>query len=71
VSREDPGPRRRLVRTGEKFTSGELNRGEIELEKPDPRPEPPGGGTEPWARLADLPAKHPVRDWLRRLRHGD
>ena len=41
-------PRRRLIRSGEEFDLGELERGEIELELPDPTPEPPEEGREPW-----------------------
>jgi hypothetical protein len=41
----------RLVRSGDSFTSGELDRGEIELELPEPTaPAPPDGEqAEPWA----------------------
>jgi hypothetical protein len=41
---------RRLVRSGEAFSSDELDRDEIELELPDPTPEiPESDQTEPWA----------------------
>jgi hypothetical protein len=40
---------RRLVRSGDEFTSDELERGEVELEEREPSgPEPEGGGYEPW-----------------------
>jgi len=39
----------RRVRYGERFTSEELEAGEVELELPDPSPElPPDEETEPW-----------------------
>ena len=41
--------RRRLVRDGGTYTAGELERGDVELEIPDPRPEPPVDVQgEPW-----------------------
>jgi len=40
---------RRLVRSGEEFDSGELERGEVELELPEPTPEPDEEDQgEPW-----------------------
>jgi hypothetical protein len=43
---------RRRVRAGERFRSDE----DVELERPEPVPEPPPHmQTEPWGRLADLP----------------
>jgi hypothetical protein len=40
---------RRLVRSGEAFTSEELERGEVELELPEPSPEPDEDDqVEPW-----------------------
>jgi hypothetical protein len=63
-----PGPRPRLIRPGDRFTSDELARGEVELERPPPRPEPEYP-TEPWGRLADLPPSHRARilAWIRQL----
>ncbi len=41
---------RRLVRSGDKFTSYELEHGEVELEERKPSgDEPEDGGYEPWA----------------------
>jgi hypothetical protein len=57
----------RPIHDGDHFTSGELDRGEAELVKPDPRPEPPlEEQAEPWDRLDELPEDHPVREWARR-----
>lgn len=43
---------RRLVRSGELFDDGELERGEIELEEVEPSHEPDADEqVEPWARL--------------------
>jgi hypothetical protein len=44
-------PGRRLVRSGEPFSSDELERGDIELELPDPAPEQPPDDeqAEPWS----------------------
>lgn len=42
---------RRLVRSGDEFTSDELERGVVELEEREPADdEPEGGGYEPWGR---------------------
>lgn len=41
---------RRLVRSGDEFTSDELERGEVELEEPGHSDEPEDNGYEPWAR---------------------
>lgn len=41
---------RRLVRSGDTFTSDELERGEVELEEREPSGEPEEDGYEPWAR---------------------
>lgn len=63
---EDRGYGRRLVRSGELFTSGELERGEIDLELPEPSgPEPKGGGYEPWARDGSKREKRHDRERLR------
>jgi len=44
---------RRLVRSGEPFDSGELERGEIDLELPEPSPEPDEEDQgEPWGLRA-------------------
>ena len=40
--------KRRLVRFGDRFDSGELERGEVELELPEPSPEPAEEPSEPW-----------------------
>lgn len=60
---------RRLVRDGEEFTSEELERGEIELERRDPSgPEPDGGGYEPWARDGSKDETELDRERLRAYR---
>jgi len=41
---------RRLVRSGDEFTSDELERGEVELEERDQGGEPEDNGYEPWGR---------------------
>lgn len=47
--RRDKRHGRRLVRSGDEFTSDELARGEVDLYQPDSSgPEPDRGGTEPW-----------------------
>jgi hypothetical protein len=57
---------RRLVRSGEEFTSDELARGEVELEERDPSGgEPEGGGYEPWARDGSKPESDRDRERLR------
>jgi len=58
---------KRLVRSGELFTSEELDRGEVELERVGPLPEPPEKDqAEPWGtRLEDDPR---FRDRLRAYR---
>lgn len=51
--REDRRARRhgrRLVRSGQEFTSKELEDGEVELEEPGHSDEPEENGYEPWAR---------------------
>ncbi len=56
---------RRLVRSGEDFTSEELERGEVELEleEREPNPEPPEDEqAEPWGAREDDPR---FRDRLR------
>lgn len=40
--------KRRLVRSGDRFTSDELDRDEIELELPPPFPDPGEEEREPW-----------------------
>lgn len=46
----EAGRERRLVRSGEVFTSDELAGGEVELELPAPATEPAGDvAAEPWA----------------------
>jgi hypothetical protein len=62
---------RRLVRSGEEFSSDELRDGLVELERVDPVPEPDQEASERWARADELPARHPLRHWLRRRLHGD
>lgn len=48
--------KRRLVRRGELFDSGELERGEVELEEVPPAPEPAEEASEPWGwQLKDMP----------------
>ena len=52
---------RRLVRSGDEFTSDELDAGTVELERREPSgDEPEGGGYEPWAR--DGTKDEPERD---------
>lgn len=47
---------RRLVRTGDSFTSDELEAGTVELELPEPSPEPPEDeAAEPWGAQEDDP----------------
>jgi len=52
------GPARRLVRSGDRFTSDEHARGEVELELPAPSPEPPEEPSESWALDPEHVAKH-------------
>jgi hypothetical protein len=51
---------RRLVRSGEEFTSDELDNGEVELEEVEPSAPPPDeeGASEPWST---------DKDWAGRL----
>jgi len=63
------GPVRRLIRSGEVFTSDELARGEVELDLPPPAPEPPEEEqAEPWALLQEFAGKHERHGLLARLR---
>jgi hypothetical protein len=58
-------PRKRLVRSGETFTSDELDRGDVELELPAPtlNPPPDEEQAEPWGwRDKTLPPR--MRDRL-------
>ena len=59
--------RGRLVEEGEVVDLDDVRRGRLRLpDPPEPRPEPPvEEQDEPWGRLADLPRRHPVRDWVR------
>jgi hypothetical protein len=48
---------RRLVRSGDTFTSSELDNDEIELELPDPSPEiPEDEQAEPWGTWKNDPS---------------
>ena len=59
---------RRLVRYGERFTSDELERDEIELELPAATPEPDADDqVEPWA-WGDKPVPEGVAERLRLYR---
>jgi hypothetical protein len=51
---------RRLVLSGEEFTSDELERGEVELEEREPSGSPEDEGYEPWAM--DDSKDRPERD---------
>jgi hypothetical protein len=59
--------RGRLVQEGEVVDLDEVRRGNLRL--PDPpgrRPAPPvDEQDEPWGRLADLPRRHKIRDWVK------
>lgn len=60
---------RRLVRSGDTFTSEELERDEVELELPEPSgPEPDGGGYEPWGRDGSKDETEHDRERLRAYR---
>jgi hypothetical protein len=55
--------RRRRILSGEEFSSDELDRGEVELERVEPTSEdPPRGGSEPWG------VDEPDEEQSRRLR---
>jgi hypothetical protein len=64
--------RGRLVEEGEVVDLDEVRRGVLRLpDPPEPRPEPPvEEQDEKWARLTDLPRRHPIRNWARE-RLGD
>jgi hypothetical protein len=58
VTEHSPGGRR-LVRHGDEFTSDELDRGEVELELPEPAPEPAEDAqAEPWALSPEHQDRH-------------
>ena len=63
-----PGRKRRLVRYGGTFTSGDLDRGDVELELPGPSPEPAQEPSESWARLSEHRDKHARAGLLDRAR---
>jgi len=56
---------RRLVRDGDEFTSGELERGEVELEEREPADENDEEGYEPWGRDGSKPESERDRERLR------
>jgi hypothetical protein len=64
---------RRLVRFGDPFTSGELERGEAELDAvpPNPHPPPEDEQAEPWGfeERGDEHKHRRFRDRLSRYRH--
>ena len=57
---------RRLVRSGDVFSSDELDAGTVELEEREPSgEEPEDGGYEPWARDGSKPESERDRERLR------
>lgn len=71
--------KRRLVRFGDRFTSDELEHGDVELEAVPENPDPPPEDerAEPWALAADAPPEkhrkfgHRIREYREKHRHGD
>jgi hypothetical protein len=60
--------RRRLIHSGEEYTADELAAGEVELEQPEPFPEPPVEVQgEPWGWTK--PGPRP-RGWRKDGRYG-
>jgi hypothetical protein len=64
--------RGRLVQEGEAIDPDDVRRGVLRLpDPPERRPEPPVEDQhEPWARLDELPRRHPIRRWVKE-RLGD
>jgi hypothetical protein len=56
---------RRLVRSGDEFTSDELEDGVVELEEREPSGPEPEDGYEPWARDGSKPESDRDRERLR------
>lgn len=59
---------RRLVRSGEEFTSEELEQGLVELEEREPSGPEPEDGYEPWARDGSKDETERDRERLRAYR---
>lgn len=58
----------RRIRDGETFNSDELELGEVELEKPEPRPES-HMTMEPWCLLEDAPVE--IQRWAWERLYGN
>jgi hypothetical protein len=67
MDERDNTGRGRLVEEGEVVDLDEVRRGNLRLpDPPERRPEPPvEEQDEKWARIDDLPRRHPVRRWVK------